>query len=33
MAAFTQTSPEAQERLKAFVEKRAERLATPAPVV
>jgi len=31
MAAFTQTSPDAQERLKAFVEKRAERLATPAP--
>jgi enoyl-CoA hydratase/carnithine racemase len=31
MAAFTQTSPDAQERLRAFLEKRAERLATPNP--
>jgi enoyl-CoA hydratase/carnithine racemase len=29
MAAFTQTSPEAQERLEAFVQKRAARLAIP----
>jgi (methylthio)acryloyl-CoA hydratase len=29
MAAFTQTAPEARERLRAFLEKRAERLATP----
>jgi enoyl-CoA hydratase/carnithine racemase len=31
MAAMTQTSPDAQERLRAFLEKRAERLAVPAP--
>jgi (methylthio)acryloyl-CoA hydratase len=31
MAAFTQTSPDAQERLRAFLEKRAERLAAPGP--
>ena len=29
MAAFTQTSPEATERLKAFVDKRAGKIATP----
>jgi enoyl-CoA hydratase/carnithine racemase len=29
MAAMTQTSPDAQERLRAFLEKRAERLAVP----
>ncbi len=29
MAAFTQTSPEAVERLNAFLQKRAERLAAP----
>jgi enoyl-CoA hydratase/carnithine racemase len=29
MAAFTQTSPEATARLRAFLEKRAERLAKP----
>ena len=29
MAAFTQTSPDAQERLRAFLEKRAQRLARP----
>ena len=29
MAAFTQTDPEAQARLDAFVQKRAARLATP----
>ena len=29
MAAFTQTSPEAVERLRAFLDKRAERLAKP----
>ena len=29
MAAFTQTSPEAVERLRAFLEKRADRLAKP----
>lgn len=31
MAAFTQTSPEANERLRAFLEKRAERLDAPKP--
>ena len=31
MTAMTQTSPEAQERLRQFLEKRAERLAVPAP--
>ena len=29
MAAMTQTSPDAQERLRAFLDKRAERLAVP----
>jgi enoyl-CoA hydratase/carnithine racemase len=29
MAAFTQTSPDAQDRLRAFLEKRAQRLARP----
>ena len=29
MAAMTQTSPDAQERLRAFLDKRAERLAIP----
>ncbi len=29
MAAMTQTSPDAQERLRAFLEKRAERIAAP----
>jgi (methylthio)acryloyl-CoA hydratase len=29
MAAMTQTSPEAVERLRAFLDKRAERLAIP----
>ena len=29
MAAFTQTSPEAVERLRAFLDKRAERLSKP----
>jgi enoyl-CoA hydratase/carnithine racemase len=29
MAAMTQTSPEAQERLRAFLDKRSERLAVP----
>jgi enoyl-CoA hydratase/carnithine racemase len=29
MAAFTQTSPEARERLRAFLEKRAEPLKAP----
>ncbi len=29
MAAMTQTSPDAQERLREFLEKRAERLAAP----
>ena len=31
MAAMTQTAPEAQERLREFLEKRAERLAAPGP--
>ena len=31
MTAMTQTSPEAQERLREFLDKRAERLAVPAP--
>jgi enoyl-CoA hydratase/carnithine racemase len=31
MAAFTQVGPEATERLRAFLEKRAERLAVPPP--
>lgn len=30
MAAFTQTTPEAAERLRAFLDKRAERLAAPS---
>ncbi len=29
MAAFTQTSPEADERLKAFLDKRAAKVAAP----
>jgi hypothetical protein len=29
MAAFTQTTPEATERLRAFLDKRAERLSAP----
>jgi enoyl-CoA hydratase/carnithine racemase len=31
MAAMTQTSPDAQDRLRAFLEKRAERIAPPEP--
>jgi enoyl-CoA hydratase/carnithine racemase len=31
MAAFTQTSPEAVARLEAFLQKKSERLAVPAP--
>ena len=33
MASFTQTSPEANERLKAFLEKRAAKVATPGNAV